>query len=116
MDTPNQAPCTAPRQAWRTGTRRVPGPALDSVVGSRLATGGAIVAPKKCIMQPHPGRRGDPVWLPEVRRCFGVKVVEDPNWKRWVPAPEPYTLPVYDGPSAVPAQDSSGGSHRLREG
>lgn len=34
-------------------------------------------------MQPSPGRRGDPVWLPEVLRHFGVKVVEDPGWKLW---------------------------------
>jgi len=34
-------------------------------------------------MKPSPGRRGDPVWLPEVLRHFGVKVVEDPGWKLW---------------------------------
>ena len=34
-------------------------------------------------MKPSPGRRGDPVWLPEVLRHFGVKVVEDPGWKQW---------------------------------
>lgn len=34
-------------------------------------------------MKPSPGRRGDPVWLPEVLRHFGVNVVEDPGWKLW---------------------------------
>lgn len=34
-------------------------------------------------MKPSPGRRGDPVWLPEVLRHFGVKVVEDSGWKQW---------------------------------
>lgn len=30
-----------------------------------------------------PNWRGDPVWLPEVLRAFGVKVVEMPGWKLW---------------------------------
>ena len=34
-------------------------------------------------LAPSPGRRGDPTWLPEVLRAFGVKVVEDPGWKLW---------------------------------
>ena len=34
-------------------------------------------------MRPSPGRRGDPVWLPEVLREFGVNVIEDKGWKLW---------------------------------
>ena len=34
-------------------------------------------------MRPSPGRRGDPVWLPEVLREFGVNVIEDKGWKQW---------------------------------
>lgn len=32
-------------------------------------------------MRPNPGWRGDPTFLPEVLRAFGVKVVEAPSWK-----------------------------------
>lgn len=28
-------------------------------------------------LTPSPGRRGDPTWLPEVLRAFGVHVVPD---------------------------------------
>lgn len=34
-------------------------------------------------IEPHHGRRGDPVWLPEVLRAFGVEVKELPGWKDW---------------------------------
>lgn len=34
-------------------------------------------------LTPSPGRRGDPTWLPEVLRAFGVHVVEDADWKLW---------------------------------
>lgn len=34
-------------------------------------------------LTPNPGRRGDPTWLPEVLRAFGVHVVEDAGWKLW---------------------------------
>lgn len=34
-------------------------------------------------LKPNPNHRGDPTWLPEVLRAFGVKVVEDPGWKLW---------------------------------
>ena len=34
-------------------------------------------------IQPKHGRRGDPVWLPEVLKAFGVKVKEMPGWKSW---------------------------------
>ena len=34
-------------------------------------------------IQPKHGRRGDPVWLPEVLKAFGVKVKEMPGWKDW---------------------------------
>lgn len=34
-------------------------------------------------MKPNPNWRGDPVWLPEVLRLFGVRFVEHPNWKLW---------------------------------
>lgn len=30
-----------------------------------------------------PGRKGDPVWLPDVLKAFGVEVVEDKGWKLW---------------------------------
>lgn len=34
-------------------------------------------------MKPNPNWRGDPVWLPEVLRLFGVRFVEHPGWKLW---------------------------------
>ena len=34
-------------------------------------------------MKPNPNWRGDPVWLPEVLRLFGVRFVEHPTWKLW---------------------------------
>ena len=34
-------------------------------------------------LKPSPGRKGDPVWLPEVLRAFGVKVIEDKGWRMW---------------------------------
>lgn len=34
-------------------------------------------------IQPQHGRRGDPVWLPEVLRAFGVQVKEMSGWKDW---------------------------------
>lgn len=34
-------------------------------------------------IQKSPGRKGDPTWLPEVLRAFGVEVVEDKDWKLW---------------------------------
>lgn len=34
-------------------------------------------------MKPNHGRRGDPIWLPEVLRAFGVTVKELPGWKNW---------------------------------
>ncbi|AGG66865.1 peptidoglycan recognition protein family protein [Corynebacterium callunae] len=30
-----------------------------------------------------PGRRGDPTWLPDVLRAFGVTVIEDEGWTEW---------------------------------
>ena len=33
------------------------------------------------MVKPNPGWRGDPTFLPEVLRAFGVKVVEAPSWK-----------------------------------
>ncbi|MBV7302941.1 N-acetylmuramoyl-L-alanine amidase [Corynebacterium sp. TAE3-ERU2] len=33
------------------------------------------------ITKPSPGRRGDPVWLPEVLRLWGVTVKELPGWR-----------------------------------
>ncbi|WP_255441714.1 peptidoglycan recognition protein family protein [Corynebacterium megadyptis] len=34
-------------------------------------------------IKPSHGRRGDPLWLPEVLRAFGVQVKEMPGWKQW---------------------------------
>lgn len=34
-------------------------------------------------LKPSPGRKGDPVWLPDALREFGVNVVEDAGWKEW---------------------------------
>ncbi len=34
-------------------------------------------------IKPSPGWRGDPMWLADVIRAYGVKVVELPNWKVW---------------------------------
>jgi len=34
-------------------------------------------------IKPQHGRKGDPVWLPEVLKAFGVKVKELPGWKDW---------------------------------
>lgn len=31
----------------------------------------------------RPGWRGDPVWLADALRAFGVRVVERPGWKNW---------------------------------
>lgn len=35
------------------------------------------------MVQPNPAWRGDPTFLPEVLRAFGVKVVEAPSWKEY---------------------------------
>lgn len=32
-------------------------------------------------IQPNPGHRGDPLFLPDVLRAFGLKVWEDPGWR-----------------------------------
>lgn len=34
-------------------------------------------------VRPNPNWRGDPVFLPEVLRAFGVKTVEAPSWKEY---------------------------------
>lgn len=34
-------------------------------------------------LKPNPNWRGDPVFLPEVLRAFGVKTVEAPSWKEY---------------------------------
>lgn len=34
-------------------------------------------------LRPNPSWRGDPTFLPEVLRAFGVKVVEAPSWKEY---------------------------------
>lgn len=34
-------------------------------------------------MKPHHGRRGDPVWLADVLRHWGLTVREMPGWKNW---------------------------------
>jgi len=34
-------------------------------------------------MRPNPAWRGDPVFLPDVFRAFGVKFREYPGWKQW---------------------------------
>lgn len=34
-------------------------------------------------IKPVPGWRGDPMWLADVIRAYGVKVVELPGWKTW---------------------------------
>lgn len=34
-------------------------------------------------LKPNPNWRGDPTFLPEVLRAFGVKFKEWPNWKLW---------------------------------
>lgn len=41
------------------------------------------VVPVSAPIKPHHGRRGDPVWLPEVLRAFGVEVKEMDGWKDW---------------------------------
>lgn len=38
---------------------------------------------KRLSLKPNPNWRGDPTFLPEVLRAFGVKVVEAPSWKEY---------------------------------
>lgn len=48
-------------------------------MGDRLLPGKQV----DVVLKPHPGRQGDPVWLPEVLKAFGVVVKEDPGWLEW---------------------------------
>lgn len=34
-------------------------------------------------IRPNPGHRGDPLFLPDVLRAFGLDVVEDNGWREW---------------------------------
>lgn len=52
-------------KALRMGDRLLPGKKVDVV------------------LKPQPGRQGDPVWLPQVLKAFGVAVKEDPGWLKW---------------------------------
>lgn len=73
-------------------THNVPGPDGIQVDANDIyhpewgwrAVGGVTPAEKPSVaLRPHPGWRGDPTWLPEVLRAFGLTVRTLPGWDEW---------------------------------
>lgn len=72
------------------GTHNVPGPdgvqvdvntVLHDQWGHQPLTATTTTTPNLPSVQKHPGWTGDPTWIADALRAFGVKVEEEPGWK-----------------------------------